>query len=111
MSIFTAVKYCCILHGRIFVMSVAIKIHFSHLRTNDSINSGLVRMHVTPHDNHISLTIFTLDLIGIRLYRQIVGFPMGTICAPLQPICFYLLRHFMMSLSDDKHVDIIVTFY
>ena len=44
-----------------------------------------------------------------KLYRQIVGIPMGTNCAPLIADLFLFCyeRDFMMSLSDDKQADII----
>ena len=51
--------------------------------------------------------IFLLDNISIRfgskLYRQIVGIPMGTNCAPLVADLFFFCyeRDFMLSLSDD----------
>ena len=46
---------------------------------------------------------------GAKLYRQIVGIPMGTYCAPLVAdlILFRYERDFMMSLSGDKQTDII----
>ena len=56
---------------------------------------------------------FLLDNIfirfGTKLYRQIVGIPMGTNCAPLVADLFLFCydRDFMMSLSDDKHADVI----
>ena len=57
--------------------------------------------------------IFLLDNIyigfGTKLYRQIVGIPMGTNCAPLLAylFLFWYERDFMMSLSADKDADII----
>ena len=51
---------------------------------------------------------FLLDNIfirlGTKLYRQVVGIPMGTNCAPLIADLFLFCyeRDFMMSLSDDK---------
>ena len=51
---------------------------------------------------------FLLDNIYIRfgskLYRQIVGIPMGTNCAPLVADLFLFCyeTHFMLSLSDDN---------
>ena len=41
---------------------------------------------------------------GNKLYRQIVGIPMGTNCAPLVAdlFLFCFARHFMISLSDDN---------
>ena len=59
---------------------------------------------------------FLLDNIfirfGTKLYRQIVGIPMGTNCAPLVADLF-LFSHecdFMMALSGDKQADIIDAF-
>ena len=47
-----------------------------------------------------------------RLYRQDVGIPMGTNCAPLVADIFLFCyeRDFMMSLSDDKQADAIDAF-
>ena len=49
---------------------------------------------------------------GNKLYRQIVGTPMGTNCAPLVAdlslICY--VRDFMSSLSNDDQADIIEAF-
>ena len=59
---------------------------------------------------------FLLDNIfirfGTKLYRQVVGIPMGTNCAPLVADLFLFCyeRDFMMSLSDDKQADIIDAF-
>ena len=57
-----------------------------------------------------------LDNISIRfgskLYRQIVGIPMGTNCAPLSADLFLFCyeKDFMLSLSDDNQTDIIEAF-
>ena len=59
---------------------------------------------------------FLLDNIFIRfrikLYRQVVGIPMGTNCATLIANLFLFCyeRDFMKSLSDDKQADIIDVF-
>ena len=47
-----------------------------------------------------------------KLYRQIVGFPMGTYCAPLVAVLFSFCyeRDFVKSLSDDNRADIIEAF-
>ena len=47
--------------------------------------------------------------VGTKLYRQVVGVPMGTNCAPLVADLFLFCYEgdFMMPLSDDKHADII----
>ena len=53
-----------------------------------------------------------MDKIFIRfstkLYRQVVGTPMGTNCAPLVAdlFLFFYERDFMLSLSDDKQADV-----
>ena len=60
--------------------------------------------------------LYLLDNIYIRfgnnLYRQIVGIPMGTNCAPLVADLFLLFyeRDSMTSLSDDNQADIIEAF-
>ena len=59
---------------------------------------------------------FLLDNINIRfgskLYRQIIGIPMGTNCAPLVADLFLFCykRDFMLSLSEDNQSDVIETF-
>ena len=47
---------------------------------------------------------------GMKLYRQIVGIPMGTNCAPLVADLFLFCyeRDFMVSLSDNNQTDIII---
>ena len=49
---------------------------------------------------------------GTKLYRQIVGIPMGTNCAPLVADLFLFCyeRDFMTSLSDVKQAEIIESF-
>ena len=49
---------------------------------------------------------------GSKLYRQIVGIPMGTNCAPLVAYLFLVCyeRDFMLSLSDNNQADIIEAF-
>ena len=60
--------------------------------------------------------IYLLDNIyirfGTKLYRQIVGIPMGTNCAPLVADLFLFCyeRDFMTSLSDVKQAEIIEPF-
>ena len=59
---------------------------------------------------------FLLDNIYIRfcskLYKQILGIPMGTNCAPLVADLFLFCyeRDFMLSLSEDSQSDIIEAF-
>ena len=63
----------------------------------------------------VALT-FLLDNIfigfGTKLYRQVVGIPMGTNCAPLVAGLFLFCyeRDFMLSLSDDKQTYVIDAF-
>ena len=47
-----------------------------------------------------------------KLYRQVVGIPMGTNCAPLVAYLFLFCyeRDFMMSLADDNQADVIDAF-
>ena len=49
---------------------------------------------------------------GSKLYRQIVGIPMGTNCAPLVAdlFLFYYERDFMLSLSEDNQSGVIEAF-
>ena len=49
---------------------------------------------------------------GSKLYRQIVGIPMGTNCAPLVADLFLLFyeRDFMLSLSDNNQADVVEAF-
>ena len=49
---------------------------------------------------------------GSKLYRQIVGIPMGTNCAPLVADLFLFLyeKDFMLSLSDDNQSKVIEAF-
>ena len=49
---------------------------------------------------------------GTKLYRQVVGIPMGTNCAPLIADLFLFCYEsdFMMSLSDDEQAVVIDTF-
>ena len=51
-------------------------------------------------------------IFGNKLYRQIVGIPMGTNCSPLVAdlFLFYYERDFITSLSDDNQADIIGAF-
>ena len=66
--------------------------------------------------NVFEALIYLLDNIHIRfgtkLYRQIVGIPMGTNCAPLVADLFLFCyeRNFMTSLSDFKQAEIIEAF-
>ena len=49
---------------------------------------------------------------GSKLYKQTVGIPMGTNCAPLVAdlFLFCYLRDFMLSLSDNNQPDVVEVF-
>ena len=49
---------------------------------------------------------------GSKLYRQIVGIPMGTYCAPLvADICLFCFeRDFMLSLSEENQSNVLEAF-
>ena len=85
------------------------EIHFS-------LQKNLKKYHAWLCQNVCDKLTFLLDNIfiqfGTKLYRQVVGIPMGTYCAPLVAdlFLFYYERDFMMSLSDDKQADVIDAF-
>ena len=64
--------------------------------------------HAKACQNVCDALTFLLDNIiirfGTKLYRQVVGIPIGTNCAPIvaELFLFCYERDFMMSLSDDK---------
>ena len=74
------------------------------------------KYHVWSCQNVCDALTFLLDNIfvqfGTKLYRQVVGIPMGTYCAPLVADLFLFCyeRYFMMSLADDKQADVIDAF-
>ena len=71
------------------------------------------KYHAGSCQNVCDALTFLMDNLfirfGTKLYRQVVGIPMGTNCAPLDANLFLFCyeRDFMMSLSDDKQADII----
>ena len=71
---------------------------------------GRVKKSVMPL--FIFWTIFLLDLELTKLYRQTIGIPMGTDCAPLVADLFLFCyeRDFMKSLSRENQADIIEAF-
>ena len=75
-----------------------------------------MKYHAWSCQNVCDALTFLLDNIfirfGTKLYRQVVGIPMGTICAPLVADLFLFCyeRGFIMSLSDDKQADVIDAF-
>ena len=74
------------------------------------------KYHAWSCQNVCDALTFLLDNIFIRfgtnLYRQVVGIPMGTNCAPLVADLFLFCyeRDFMMSFSDDKQAEVIDAF-
>ena len=74
------------------------------------------KYHAWSYQNLCDALTFLLDNIfirfGTKLYRQVVGIPIGTNCAPLVADLFLFCyeRDFMMSLSDDKQADVIDAF-
>ena len=85
--------------------------HFAFFTSEDT-----KRYKLWSCQNVCEALIYLLDNIyirfGIKLYRQIVGIPMGTNCAPLVAdlFLFYYVRDFMTSLSEFKQADIIEAF-
>ena len=89
-----------------------IRKRFSLLQTIiENITFGLVRMYVTLI---VSLYLYYNIYIrfGTELYRQIVGIPMGTNCAPLVADLFLFCyeRDLMKNLSSDNQADVIKAF-
>ena len=85
------------------------EMHFLLRKTLKNIMHGHVK-------NVCDALTFLLDNIfipfGTKLYRQVVGIPMGTNCASLVAdlLLFCYKIDFMMSLSDDKQVGVIDAF-
>ena len=67
---------------------------------------------VTPYGSGKINSLYIYIRFGTKLYRQIVGIPMGTNCAPLVAdlFLFYYERDFMTSLSVVKQAEIIEAF-
>ena len=82
---------------------------FLHLNNLNDINCGHVRK---CFDGLHYLLDNIFIRFGSKLYRQIVGIPMGTNCAPLVADLFLFCyeRDFMLSLSDNNQMDIIEAF-
>ena len=74
------------------------------------------KYHAWSCQNVCDALIFLLGNIFVqlstKLYRQVVGLPMGTNCTPLVADLFLFCyeREFIMSLSNDKQADIIDAF-
>ena len=77
---------------------------------------NLKKYYALSCQNVCDVLTFLLDNIlirfGTKLYRQVVGIPMGTNCAPLVSDLFLFCyeRDLIMSLSDDKQADVIDAF-
>ena len=80
------------------------------------LRKDLKKYHAWSCQNVYEALTYLLDDIFIRFgtkqYRQVVGVPMGTYCAPLVADLFLFCyeRDFMKSLSDDKQADVIDAF-
>ena len=80
------------------------------------LQKNLKKYHAWSCRNVCDALTFLLDNIfirfGTKLYRQVVGIPSGTNCAPMVADLFLFCyeRDFMMSLSDDKQADVIDAF-
>ena len=78
---------------------------------------ALLTLHVTKETHFLlqktlKISCMVLSKFGTKLYRQVVGIPMGPNGAPLVAdlIMFCYERDFIMSLSDDKQADIVDAF-
>ena len=91
---------------------------FTHIACKERqaffISGDTKRYKLWSCQNVCEALIYLLDNIyiryGTKLYRRIVGIPMGTNCAVLFLFCYE--RDFMTSLSDalNQHLDIWTTF-
>ena len=76
------------------------------------LRKNLKKYHAWSCQNVCDALTFLLENVfipfGTKLYRQLVGIPMGTNCAPLVADIFLFCyeRDFIMSLSDDKQADV-----
>ena len=92
-----------------------------YLACNDGnaflLQKTLKKYHAWSCQNVCDALIFLLDNIfirfGTKLYIHVVGIPIGINCAPLVADLFLFCCYesdFMMSLSDDKQVEVIDAF-
>ena len=91
--------------------------HFIWLETKNVLFSDVYKNYkLWSCQNVCEALVYFLDNIfirfGTKIYRQTIGIPMGTNCAPLVPDLFlyYYERDFMMSLSRENQADIIKAF-
>ena len=91
-----------------FIWHVMTERLFSLPLTKVDIHFGHVRMCATPYPILDNIYI----RFGTKLYRQIVGIPMGTNCAPLVADLFLFCyeRDFMDSLNHENQADVIEAF-
>ena len=68
----------------------------------------MVRKKVCDALHYLLDNIFKMS--GSKLYRQIVGIPMGTNCAPVISDMFSYERGFMFSFSDIIQSDVVEAF-
>ena len=106
--------YQLILKVKIYTCFICIKYH--RIRTYTWETTFVRELYSGMQQNVCDALTFLLDSIfirfGTKLYRQVVGIPMGTNCAPLVADLFLFCyeRNFMMSLSDDKQADVFDAF-
>ena len=83
--------------------------HFLLWKTQNNIIHGHVKMKC---DVMTSLLDNIFNRFGTKLYRQVVGIPMGTNCAPLVADLFLFSydRDLIIYLPDDKQADVIDAF-
>ena len=117
------------LHFTLLYLIIKLKINLLILLTEPSREKALLTLHVMTETRFllqknlkiscrvVSKCMRCADVFfdnifirfGTKLYRQVVGIPMGTTCALLVADLFLFCydRDFMMSLSDDKQADVI----
>ena len=96
----------CFLVGTHFIWFVTTNVLSSLPMCTKFIIYGLVKTFVRPLLDNIFIRF------GTKLYKQIIGIPMGTYCAPLVADLFLFCyeRAFMKSLSPENQADIIEAF-
>ena len=90
-----------------FILLVTIGKRFSLLQTIEDIHFGVVRMYVCDALSYLLDNIYIR--FGNKLYRQIVGIPMGTNCAPLVADLF--LFCYERDFTTSHQADIIEAFF
>ena len=92
-----------------FIWLVTENVHFSLLMCTKMINDGPIKKFVKPLFNFWILFLFRF---ATKVYRQIIGIPMGTNCASLVADLFLFCyeRDFMKSLARENQADMIEAF-